>query len=554
MIGRRTFGLLAALLLANVPTQSWAHEGEDHAEETAATSTPAAMTSGRLALQAADLELVAAAEGHDLTIWLDQWADNVPVTNARVNATVDGRSIEAKAVNGTYILDAPSLDAPGTHRLSFAITRGDAVRTAAGTLEVTAPAGDASRASVPWRTLLLVGLGLASAVGLAFLWRGRRRGLVVAAAVVLWAMFLTPAPILAHGDQEHEDEAPTADAASSSAGAGPNAGAGATRDAAGGVVALKTLQRIINLRTEPATAGQASPTISLTGRIIADPQGGGLVQSTTGGRVLAAGGLPLIGQRVRAGQVLATIEPPLAAIDRADIARELADLDQQIALAANRAARVARLEGVVPRREIEEAQIALAGLRSRRSGLGRARSARETLVAPISGVVSAVPVRLGQVVGPETTLFEIINPSRLFVEANIFDRRSISIGSRAIGRAADGTTFALVFAGAGLSDRGNAGQGQFRLVGSPPGLRAGEPVTLEVPAGGPVDGVVVPRAAVLTGENGLDAVFVKVAPERFVSRPVRTAPLDAERVVLLSGVRVSERVVTAGASLLSQVR
>jgi hypothetical protein len=35
---------------------------------------------------------------------------------------------------------------------------------------------------------------------------------------------------------------------------------------------------------------------------------------------------------------------------------------------------------------------------------------------------------------------------------------------------------------------------------------------------------------------------------------VRVAPLDATRVVLLSGVRVGERVVTAGAGLLSQVR
>jgi multidrug efflux pump subunit AcrA (membrane-fusion protein) len=301
-------------------------------------------------------------------------------------------------------------------------------------------------------------------------------------------------------------------------------------------------------------AGQASPTASLTGRIIADPQSGGLVQSTTGGRILAPAGLALIGQRVRAGQVLASIEPPLAAIDQADIARELADLDQQIALAANRAARVRRLDGVIPRREIEEAQIALAGLRSRRAGLGQARSAREVLTAPITGIIASVSVRVGQVVGAETALFEIIEPSRLFVEANIFDRRTISIGSRAVGRAADGTTFSLLFAGAGLADRGSAGQGQFRLVGSPPGLRVGEPVTLEVAAGGPVPGVVVPRAAVLTGESGLDSVFVKVAPERFVTRPVRTSPVDAERVVLLSGVRVGERVVTAGAGLLSQVR
>ena len=499
------------------------------------------------------MELVAAAAGHDLTIWLDQWADNAPVTNARVNVTVDGRSIEARAVDGTYTLDTPTLDTPGAHRLSVAVTRGEEDRTVAGTLQVAAaPAAEAAESGVPWRTLLLVLLGLGVAVAAILFWRARRRGPAVATvAVAIAAVLVQPQRLMAHEGEEHADEAPAA--APATAGS-PTASAGATRDGADGMVALKPLQRIIALRTELAMAGQASPTVSLTGRIIADPQGGGLVQSTTGGRILASGGLPLIGQRVRAGEVLATIEPPLEAIDRTEIARELADLDSQIALAASRAARARRLDGVIPRREIEEAQITLSGLRSRRAALGGARTPRETLVAPISGVIAAVPVRVGQVVAPETTLFEIIDPSRLFVEANIFDRRTISIGSRGIGRAADGTTFPVVFAGAGLSDRGSAGQGQFRLIGAPAGLRAGEPVTLEIAAGAPVPGVVVPRAAVLTGENGLPSVFVKTAPERFVARPVRTAPLDATRVALLSGVRPGERVVTSGAALLAQVR
>lgn len=550
MIVRALPAALAALLLT-ASSGTWAHEGEDHGEAPAASSTATdAATSGRLAVAAGPTEVVAAAAGHDLTIWVDDWASNQPVTNARVHVTVDGRSIEARAINGTYILDTPSLDAPGDHRVSFAVTRGEAVQTLAGTLTVGAAPAETQGSAFPWRTVLLGLLALGVVVGAFLLWRARRRGPAV--ALVLAGLLIQPNPISAHEGEDHgegEAAAPVAGAAP----AGP-AGTGASRTADGAVVALKPLQRIIDLRTEVAVAGQASPTVSLTGRIIADPQGGGLVQSTTGGRVLAAGGLPLIGQRVRAGQVLATIEPPIDAIGRADITRELTDLDQQIALAANRAARVQRLEGVIPRREIEEAQIALSGLRSRRAALGQARSARETLVAPVSGIISALPVRVGQVVGPETTLFEIVDPSRLFVEANIFDRRTIGAGSRGIGRAADGTTFQLVFAGSGLADRGSAGQGQFRIVGAPAGLRVGEPVTIEVAAGAPVAGVSVPRASVLTGDNGLSSVFVKTAPERFVSRSVRTVPLDAERVVLLSGVRVGDRVVTAGASLLSQVR
>ena len=554
MTARSWLAPLAFLLILAAP-DAIAHEGEDHSETEPAVvaSTTAAATSGRMNAIGGGLELVAAAQGHGLTIWLDQWAGTVPVTNARINVTVDGRATEARAINGTYILDAPSLDAPGVHRLSFAIDRGGAKQTLSGTLNVAAAPAAVEPEGFPWRTLLLFLLTAAVVGGAVWLWRSRRRGPAV--ALVLAAMLVQPlSPIVAHEGEDHSEDEASGAAAPTAGVQASGAGTAATRTADGAIVALKPLQRIIDLRTEVAAAGEASPTISLTGRIIADPQSGGLVQSTTGGRIVASGGLPLIGQRVRAGQALATIEPTLQAIDEADIARELADLDQQIALAANRAARVRRLEGLVPRREIEEAQITLAGLRSRRAGLGRAGSARETLVAPISGIVSAVAVRVGQVVPAETTLFEIIDPSRLFVEANIFDRRTISFESRAIGRAADGTTFQLVFAGAGLADRGSAGQGQFRLVGAPPGLRVGEPVTLEVSAGAPVAGVVVPRASVLTGENGLASVFVKQGPESFVARPVRTAPLDATRVVLLSGVRVGERVVTAGASLLSQVR
>lgn len=544
---------LAALLLLAMPTSAWAHEGEDHSEDAkvgAATSSAASATSGRLSAQAGSLELVAAAEGHDLTVWIDQWADNTPVTNARVSVTVDGRSIEARPINGTYILNAPTLDTPGPHRVSFAVTRGSVAQTMAGTLTVAPAPGDAEAGgATPWRTILLVLLATAIAVGAVLFWRARHRAPAI--ALILAGLLIQPMAISAHEGEVHAGEEAEPVPAAATTGA---AGGGGTRTADGAVVALKPLQRIIDLRTVVAAAGQASPSISLTGRIIADPQSGGLVQSTTGGRIVAAGGLPLIGQRVRAGQALATIEPTLQAIDAADIARELADLDQQIALAANRAARVQRLEGLIPRREIEEAQITLRGLRSRRAGLGRARSAREVLVAPISGIVSAVPVRVGQVVASETTLFEIVDPSRMFVEANIFDRRSISVGSRGVGRAADGTTFQIVFAGAGLADRGSAGAGQFRIIGAPFGLRVGEPVTIEVSAGAPVAGVVVPRGAVQTGENGLASVFVKQGAESFVARPVRIAPLDASRVVLLSGARVGERVVTNGAGLLSQVR
>jgi membrane fusion protein, heavy metal efflux system len=64
----------------------------------------------------------------------------------------------------------------------------------------------------------------------------------------------------------------------------------------------------------------------------------------------------------------------------------------------------------------------------------------------------------------------------------------------------------------------------------------------------------VPRAAVISGSNGLTSVFIKTRAETFAIRTVATAPVDAENVAILNGVKAEERVVTTGATLLGQVR
>jgi cobalt-zinc-cadmium efflux system membrane fusion protein len=54
--------------------------------------------------------------------------------------------------------------------------------------------------------------------------------------------------------------------------------------------------------------------------------------------------------------------------------------------------------------------------------------------------------------------------------------------------------------------------------------------------------------------NGLPQVWVKVAPERFAPRPIRTKPLDGERVVVTSGLAKGDRIVVEAAELINQVR
>lgn len=546
MIGhknRTILGGLMGLALLTSASLALAHGDEDHG---AAPPPPAGVSlPPRMEATSDSFELVAAATADDLTIWIDGFADNVPVTDATVSVTLDGKSIAATAKNGVYAVSDDVLRKPGKHELSFLVSRSGNFESLSGDLTVPTAPTDASTGAALWKWL-----GVAAIVALAlaggWYWR-RQRGSALALSVLIGAQLLFGipaglAPVAAHGDED-------------GAAAPSGAGEAATRTAVGKLFVPKSVQRIIGVRTVLTVAGDAQPVTSLTGRVVADPTRGGLIQSATGGRVGApASGLPIIGQVVRKGQVLGFIEPPLQAIDRADIARELSDLDQQIALAANSAARLRRLEGVVPRRQIEEAAITLQGLQRRRAALGRARAAREVLISPIDGVVASSSVRVGQVVAAQATLFEIADRSRLFVEANLFDRRSLAPGAKAVGRTADGTTFDLVFEGAGLVDRGRAAPALFRVAGVPANLRIGEPITIDAPLGAPVTGVIVPRTALISSPNSLPSVFVKSHAESLEQRTVTAAPVDAGRVALLSNVKPNERVVTAGAALLGQVR
>ena len=161
------------------------------------------------------------------------------VSNARVNVTVDGRAIEARAIDRTYTLEAPTLDTPGEHRLTFAVTRGDTVQTMTGTLGVAAAPTETQAGGFAWRPVLLALLAVGIVVGAALLWRARRRGAAVAVLVV--GLLMPSNPISAHEGEDHSEEAKTPAASASQPASADPAGTGVSRAADGAVIALKPL-------------------------------------------------------------------------------------------------------------------------------------------------------------------------------------------------------------------------------------------------------------------------------------------------------------------------
>lgn len=233
-------------------------------------------------------------------------------------------------------------------------------------------------------------------------------------AIMCIVAMLPPSAVAApgaHGPNGEHLDAPTAVSAS-----------GLMRLPDGSVNVPMLAQRRLGIRTQLTPETQAAATIELSGRVVVDPNASGRVQAIHGGRIEAGPrGLPVAGQTVRQGEVLAYVAHHAEPYALANQQAQLAELRSGRELAAQRVQRLQSLEGTVPRKEIEAARAELQSLTAREKSIGASLAAREPLLAPVSGVIARADVTKGQVVEAREVLFEVIDPARVLVEATTAD-------------------------------------------------------------------------------------------------------------------------------------
>jgi hypothetical protein len=181
-------------------------------------------------------------------------------------------------------------------------------------------------------------------------------------------------------------------------------------------------------------------------------------------------------------------------------------------------------------------------------------SGRIALVAPVSGVVSTTNGASGQVVDARDLLFRIVDPSRLMVEALGYDASLAASVTGGNAVASDGRAIPLAWVGAAGQLREQVLPLLFRVGPGAPPLVVGERLRVIATTRGTHTGVVLPAASLVRASNGESVVFVQASAERFQPARVTAQVLDAGRVVVTAGLQPDQRVVTASASLLAQIR
>ncbi|MGE0769203.1 MAG: efflux RND transporter periplasmic adaptor subunit [Hyphomicrobiaceae bacterium] len=555
----RKLCLFATALLLLATQRVSAGPGHDH-DHGLAVPAAGATASPRVTAVSENYQLVGIVEGEVLVIYVDRFASNEPVSTATLEVTIGDTPTKAELQsNKTYEVTSALLKKPGSHEVLVSVADGATHDLLVGSVSVPNrnPAVHGFDHGI-WAHLdelreELAGAGQKAGwvaggglgiVGIALYLAGRRRILAMI-FLVLSVVFGTTATF-AHEGHDHGAQA----------GAAVNGNA-PQRLSDGTIFLPKPTQRLLEIRTRILEPERHLQAVRFVGRIVANPNRSGVVQSTIAGRYLPpAGGLSLIGAIVKAGDLMGSVAPSFISKDASDMAQTLGELEQQIALARSKLARQENLLGknVVAEAVVEEIRIQLAGLLKRRKELLAAKIEPEELRAPVDGVVTAVRVTAGQVVSQTDVLFEIIDPESLMVEALVFDQMRADRIENAVSSTSDHIRSKLRFIGRSRALQQQYTVLKFEVLEPSSSLNVGTPVTITGQAGSPVTGIVLPRAAIAQAPNGQLVVFRHREPEIFEPQTVRFEPFGPDSVLISAGLERGDKVVVEGAPLVNQVR
>ena len=272
-----------------------------------------------------------------------------------------------------------------------------------------------------------------------------------------------------------------------------------------------------------------------------------------------------VGDHVRAGQVLARLDP--ADLRLSEQASQAALVAAQ-ADAANAKADLARYDGLgraspayLPSeydRRTSVARMAAARLTQaeRQAALARDQSSYGALQADADGVITALPVQVGQVVAAGQTVASLAHTDQTEIAVDVPENRLADIRAardvavtlwaapnaalqgrvREIGALADPATrtFTVKIAVTGATDQ----------------LALGMTASVRFPTGGPTMAVL--PATALVDQNGHPAVWVlDPAKQRADLHPVELAGFAADgSMIVASGLQPGDQVITAGTGLI----
>ena len=328
-----------------------------------------------------------------------------------------------------------------------------------------------------------------------------------------------------------------------------------TGEEAPGITFLKEQQwKTPGFRTAFAILGGVAASFEASGEIV--PTAGRYAQVTApiGGLVDATSvaNAPAPGQRVGRGQVLALLTPALGegGSAYAEARARLREAEDEY----QRARRLVAAEAA-PQRRLHEAEIRLQAAREALVGFGGGQltaGGRIAVRSPLAGVVAERRIAAGSRVAAGDPLFTIVDPSVVWLRVSVPAAAAplVSPGSwtsfQVEGSSEVFEARRVVSIGGVIDPLSRTLPVLYEVPNAFGRLKVGAVARARVRTGNQVAGVLVPTSAILD-EDGRPVAYVQAEGERFEKRALTLGGSEGANTLVLSGIRVGERVVTGAA-------
>lgn len=158
-----------AVALFAVAFSAFGHGGEDHGAPPPPVTQAGAP---RAAAATEEFEVVTSLQDRKLVVYVDRFASNEPVAQAKVEIEGAGlKGVASETAPGTYVLDVTTPLPPAKHPLTISVEAGDSADLLTATLDTSTPVASVAHAHdrsewVVWvlSGALLLGTGMLFAI------------------------------------------------------------------------------------------------------------------------------------------------------------------------------------------------------------------------------------------------------------------------------------------------------------------------------------------------------------------------------------------------------
>jgi len=339
-------------------------------------------------------------------------------------------------------------------------------------------------------------------------------------------------------------------------------------------------QKRVGLEIAPAKMAQLDEYLQVTGTVQPVNSRVGQVRSMARGRVLEV--LAKVGDRVRAGQELARIDNLDAGELTAQMFSARAELQRLRVLQAGQARQVERNRklaeiGAAPKKDYEQSRAeqqaleesarsqegVISGIGARLRRFGRTDADPNAPVvtaatASFDGIVTKAVVAPGEVVDAGTELFTVADLSRVWVQAEAYEKDlgRIRVGQPAIihvdtypGQAIAGQ---VTYISDALDPQTRTAKVRCEVANAGLKLKLDMFATVQLPTTFSRRALAVPDGAIQQ-LDGKTVIFVRRSPTQFELREIRPGKTVSGRVEVLAGLREGEDLVVIGSFHLKSI-